>query len=173
RSSTRTESASSRRSSWPRRPRWRRRPRPPPDMTISPALIRGLLPEDPFVETYLVRPGGATVFALGPDERMTVVDTHGRQPAEGSVLGADGRADAAALEARADAPATVIRAALADRNGSLLAHELGTRGLDPAEANAISLFGEQSPAGSSQSFRAERAVTVVVAAPAGRIVDGA
>ena len=32
----------------------------------TPALIRGLLPEDPFVETYLVRPGGATVFALAP-----------------------------------------------------------------------------------------------------------
>ena len=67
----------------------------------------------------------------------------------------------------------MIRAALADRNGSLLAHELGARGLDPADALAIRLFGEWSPAGSAQTFRAERAVTVVVAAPAGRIVDGA
>ena len=67
----------------------------------------------------------------------------------------------------------MIRAALADRNGSLLAHELGSRGLDPAEALAVRLFGEWSPAGSAQTFRAERAVTVVVAAPAGRIVDGA
>ncbi len=50
------------------------------------------------------------------------------------MLGADGRDDAAALDAKADAPATVIRAALADRNGSLLAHELGSRGLDPADA---------------------------------------
>ena len=136
-------------------------------------LVRGLLPEDPFVETYVVRPGGATVFALGPDERMTVVDTRGDQVAEVSVLGADGRDDAAAVGARADAPATVIRAALADRTGSLLAHELGSRGLDPAGATAIRLFGEWSPAGSAQTFRAERAVTVVVGAPAGRIVDGA
>ena len=67
----------------------------------------------------------------------------------------------------------MIRAALADRNGSLLAHELGSRGLDPAEARAVRLFGDWSPAGSAQTFRAERAVTVVVAAPAGRIVDGA
>ena len=139
----------------------------------TPGLVRGLLPEDPFVETYFVRPGGATVFALGPDERMTVVDTRGDQAAEVSVLGADGRDDAAALDAKADAPATVIRAALADRNGSLLAHELGSRGLDPADATAIRLFGEWSPAGSAQTFRAEHAVTVVVAAPAGRIVDGA
>ena len=139
----------------------------------TPGLVRGLLPEDPFVETYLVRPGGATVFALGPDERMTVVDTRGSQAAEVSVLGTDGRDDAAALDASADAPATVIRAALGDRNGSLLAHELGSRGLDPDEALAIPLFGEWSPAGSAQTFRAERAVTVVVAAPGGRIVDGA
>ena len=139
----------------------------------TPGLVRGLLPEDPFLETYIVRPGGATVFALGPDERMTVVDTRGDQAAEVSVLGPGGRDDAAALDAKADAPATVMRAALADRNGSLLAHELGSRGLDPADATAIRLFGEWSPAGSAQTFRAERAVTVVVAAPAGRIVDGA
>ena len=138
-------------------------------MSVSgtPGLVRGLLPEDPFVETYVVRPGGATVFALGLDERMTVVDTRGSQEAEVSVLGADGRDDAAALDAKADAPATVVRAALANRNASLLAHELGTRGLDPGDALAIRLFGEWSPAGSAQTFRAERAVTVVVAAPAG------
>ena len=141
--------------------------------TGTPGLVRGLLPEDPFIETYLVRPGGATVFGLGPDERVTVVDTRGSQVAEVSVLGGDGRDDAAALGANADAPATVIRDAMSDRNGSLLAHELGSRGLDPADARAILLFGEWSPAGSAQTFRAERAVTIVVAAPAGRIVDGA
>ena len=103
-------------------------------LVATPGLVRGLLPEDPFVETYLVRPGGATVFGLGPDERMTVVDTRGSQAAEITVLGTDGRDDAAALGATADAPATVVRAALAERNGSLLAHELGARGLDPADA---------------------------------------
>jgi aminomethyltransferase len=136
-------------------------------------LVRGLLPEDPFVETYLVRPGGATVLGLDPDERITVVDKRGSQAAEVTVLGPDGRDDSAALDATADAPATVIRAALADRNGSLLVHELGTRGLDVADARAIRLFGEWSPAGTAQTFRARRAVTVVVAAPAGRIIDGA
>jgi hypothetical protein len=29
-------------------------------------LPGGLLPEDPFVETYLVKPGGATVFDVAP-----------------------------------------------------------------------------------------------------------
>ncbi len=144
-------------------------------MTLSgtPALIRGLLPEDPFLETYLVRPGGATVFALAPDERVTIVDKDGGQVAEVTVLDASGRDDAAALGASADAPATVVREALGNRNGSLLVGELAARGLDPAEASAVRLFGEWSPPGSSQAFRADRPVTVVVAAPGGRIVDGA
>ena len=139
----------------------------------TPALIRGLLPEDPFLETYLVRPGGATVFSLGPDERLTVIDRDGGQVAEVTALDADGRDAAAALGTRADAPATVIREALQDRDGGLLWRELAARGLDPTEASAITLFGEWSPPGSAQTFRADRPVTVVVAAPAGRILDGA
>ena len=132
-----------------------------------------LLPEDPFLETYLVRPGGATVFALEADERLTVIDRDGGQVAEVTALDTDGRDDAGALGARADAPATVIREALRSRDGSLLWQELFSRGLDPGEATAMLLFGEWSPPGSAQTFRADRPVTIVVAAPAGRIVDGA
>jgi aminomethyltransferase len=139
----------------------------------TPSLVRGLLPEDPFLETYLVRPGGATVFALGAEERMTVVDAAGGQVAEITVLDAAGRDDAGAVGAKAEAPATVLREAFRDRGRSLLVRELASRGLDPTEAVAIHLFGEWSAPGSSQAFRAERPVTVVVAAPAGRIVDGA
>jgi aminomethyltransferase len=139
----------------------------------TPALVRGLKPEDPFLETYLVRPGGAVVLALGPDERIAVIDKDGGQVAELTVLDAAGRDDAAALGATADAPATVIRDALAARDGSLLVDELGARGLDPGDANAIRLFGEWSPPGASQAFRADRSVTVVAAAPGGRILDGA
>jgi glycine cleavage system T protein (aminomethyltransferase) len=136
-------------------------------------LVRGLKPEDPFLETYLVRPGGATVLALAPDERMTVVDKDGGQVAEITVFSPSGREDHAALGASADGPATVVREALRDRDGSLLARELASRGLDPAEATAARIFGEWSPPGTTQAFRAERAVTVVVAAPGGRILDGA
>ena len=67
------------------------------------------MPEDPFLETYLVRPGGATVFGLMPDERVTVIDREGGQVAELTVLAADGRDDANALGAVADGPATVVR----------------------------------------------------------------
>src|SRR3990172_4736592 len=131
------------------RPRSRRRrsPRNSPDVAAetrrSTLILPGLLPPDPFLETYLVRPGGATVFVLGPD----------------------GRDDAAALGAKADAPATVLRAAVGSRTGNGFVGELADRGLNPAEATAVQLFGEWSPPGASQSFLAARPVTVVVAAP--------
>jgi aminomethyltransferase len=130
-----------------------------------------LLPKDPFLETYLVRPGGATVLALDGDERLTVVDAYGGQVAELTVLSPDGSDDAAALGVHADSPASVLRALVRDGNGFL--RKLAAPRLDPEEARALLLFENASPPGSSHSFRAERRVTVVVAAPAGRIVDGA
>jgi aminomethyltransferase len=132
---------------------------------------RSLLPEDPFLETYLVRPGGATVASLSADERLTVVDKHGGQVAELTVLSPEGAEDAGAIGQRADAPATVLRDLVRDGNGFL--RSLGLPRLDPEEARAVRLFEDASPPGASHSFRAEREIKVVVAAPAGRIVDGA
>ncbi len=142
---------------------------------VESGLVRsgGLLPEDPYVETYIVRAGGATVFDVGPDERVTVTDPEGGQAAELAVLGPDGRDAAAALGVRADAEASVVRAALRSPGAYGFLTELAARGLDPHDAVALRLFGETSPPGASQSFACDRAVTLVVAAPAGRIVDGA
>jgi aminomethyltransferase len=97
---------------------------------------------------------------------LTVIDRDGGQVAEVTVLTPDGREDAAAIGANADAPATVVRALAAGGNGL-------PRGVDPGDVRAVRLFGEWSPPGTAQSFLAERPVVVVVAAPAGRIVDGA
>src|SRR3954447_15033885 len=81
-----------------------------------PSLITpGLKPVDPSFESWWVRPGGATVVHVRPGDSMTVRDPDGGQPAELTVLDAEGGEDAAALGARADAPATVLVAAL--RNG--------------------------------------------------------
>ncbi|MBA3332322.1 MAG: DUF1989 domain-containing protein [Actinobacteria bacterium] len=135
------------------------------------ALTRaGLLTDDLSLERYVVRPTGATALALGPEDRMTVIDPDGGQAAELTILSPAGKEDAAALGARADSPATVVRKLASE---SRFTHELAARGVNPGEAKAVRLFGEWSPPGASQSFRAERAATVVVAAPAGRIVDGA
>src|SRR4051812_50103149 len=83
-----------------------------------PTLITpGLTPVDPSFESWWVRPGGATVVAVRPGDRVTVRDPGGGQPAELTGLDAEGGEDAAALGARADAPAAVLVAALRDGGG--------------------------------------------------------
>jgi glycine cleavage system T protein (aminomethyltransferase) len=138
-------------------------------------LLPGLRPPDPYFERYRVRPGGATVLALQPDDRITVIDTDGSQTAELTAISPDGHDDAGAIGAQADAPASVLRslATSAARGAQEVIRDLAARGLDPSGARAALLFGEWSPPGSSQSFVAERPVVLVVAAPGGRVVDGA
>jgi glycine cleavage system T protein (aminomethyltransferase) len=139
--------------------------------TSRPSFVRGLLPEDPFLETYLVRPGGLTAVVLHADDRLTIVDAQGGQVAELTIFSSSGRADLEALGLRADAPASVLRE-LARTDGELL-HTLDLPELDPEELRAARLFEEWSPPGASESFVASREVTAVIAAPAGRILDGA
>src|SRR3954452_12319271 len=111
-----------------------------------PALITpGLGPFDPGVQTWWVRPGGATVVELRPGDRLTVRDPHGGQPAELTVLDREGGEDAAALGARADAPATVLRAALGSDGAVTFISELHRRGLEPDTARAVALFGRDTP----------------------------
>src|SRR3954453_10327194 len=97
-------------------------------------LAGGLNPADPAWELYWVRAGGATVVTLGGDDRITVRDPDGAQPAELTVLAPDGREDPAALEVHHDAPATTPAAFL---------HETGA----PADARCLRLFGPDSPPG--------------------------
>ncbi len=83
------------------------------DTRTSNMLIGGLRPIDPFLETYWVRPGGATVVILAPDDRVTVIDVDGGQAAEVTVLDPDGAEVPEAIGMIADAPATVLRALVA------------------------------------------------------------
>src|SRR5690348_10280261 len=131
-------------------------------------LVAGLKPVDPTFESWWVRPGSATVLELHGDDRITVIDPEGGQPAEVTVLAPDGREDPGALGIAADAPASVLRNGGDDR---FLA-ALHARGLKPYDARALRLFGHDGAPGASQAFRAEREAVVVVAAPAGRLVAG-
>jgi glycine cleavage system T protein (aminomethyltransferase) len=122
--------------------------------TARPALITpGLRPVDPAFESWWVRPGGATQVRLRGGDRLTVVDPDGGQPAELLVLSDDPEL----LGVRPDAPASV----------------LAERGMAPEDARAILLFGPDGPAGARESFTARGDGTVLVAAPGGRVVDGA
>jgi aminomethyltransferase len=136
--------------------------------TGSRPLVAGLTPVDPSFESWWVRPGSATVVELRGDDRVTVIDPDGGQPAEVTVLSPDGRDDPGALGVTADAPASVLRAGGDD--GFLAA--LHARGLRPYDAKALRLFGPDGPPGASQAFLAQREALVIVAAPGGRLVDG-
>ena len=141
----------------------------------SSGLIGGLRPADPFLETYRVRPGGATVLTVGPDDRITVVDVDGGQPAEVTALAPDGAPVPEALGLTADAPATVLRALVASaaEGAGEIIGDLAARGLDPTEAMAARLFDAWGTPGTSSAFVADRDAIVVVGAPAGRLIDGA
>jgi len=45
-------------------------------------LVGGLLAPDPALETYRVKPDGATQIALAGDDRLRIIDRHGGQTAE-------------------------------------------------------------------------------------------
>jgi aminomethyltransferase len=141
----------------------------------SKLLVGGLRPADPTFEQYWVRPGGATVLALAPEDRFTIVDVDGGQAAEITALAPDGSDASASIGIRADAPATVLRSLVASEAGGSreVVQDLAGRGLDPTNAPAAQLFDRWSRPGSEQSFRTDREIVLIVAAPAGRLVDGA
>jgi aminomethyltransferase len=100
-------------------------------MTVQ--LVSGLKPVDRSFESWWVRPGASTTVELRGDDRVTVIDPDGGQPAELTI------ADPGAL-GEAKSP--------------------------------IRLFGPDSRPGESQSFAVERDVSLTVAAPGGRVIDG-
>jgi aminomethyltransferase len=135
-------------------------------------ILPGLLPRDPRLERYRVRPGAVTAVELAAGDEIAVIDVEGRQRGELTVL-ADGREDGAALGVVADGPATVLRAlARAGEASGTEAAVLAGRGLDPAGARAVSLFGEWSPRGERVEFVAQQALTCIVAATGGVMLIG-
>jgi aminomethyltransferase len=139
-------------------------------MTLSPTaprlLLPGLVPTEPGLETYWVRPGGVTALRVSDGDELTVVDRAGRQIAEVTVVA---ESDGAALGITPDAPATVLRelaAAGQDNGGGEILALLVAAGVNPAETTAARLFGEWSPAGLRETFTAREPATVLVGTPA-------
>jgi aminomethyltransferase len=151
-------------------------------------LLPGLIPADPRLERYRVHPGAVTAVELEAGDEITIIDAEGRQRGELTVL-AGGGEDYPALGAVPDTVATVVRSLASQPRfitasagpgrpqaglvtGPEVVAALADRGLDPAAARAVSLFGEWSPAGALARFTAQRPATVVVAAPGGLMVVG-
>lgn len=95
---------------------------------------------------------------------VDVIDLFGRQPAELTVLAAHGRA---VPDARPDTAATVLRGLHpnGDSADPILA-ALSAHRMDPREAVATRLFGQDSAAGSRVRFPVEDDAVVLIAAPA-------
>jgi len=136
-----------------------------------PRLLGGLLVPDPGLETYPVRPGGATVLALRAEDRVRVVDRHGGQVAELTAMTPEGAHDGSALGLGADAPASVVRGLLGTGADGFLG-QLHALGVNPDDVRCVRLFGPEAPAGEAVALVAQRDTMLLVAAPGGRIVDG-
>ena len=132
----------------------------------------GLLPIDRSLESHWVRPGAATAVRLRPDDLLTVLNRDGGQIAELTVLDAEGGEDAAAIGARADGDATVLRGLSGNGGAEGFLGQLHTSGLIPDEAKALRLFAADTPRGATETFTVEREATAIVAAPGGRVVEG-
>jgi aminomethyltransferase len=132
-------------------------------------LLPGLVPKEPGLETYWVRPGGVTAIEVHAGDELTVVDQAGRQTAELTVLSPRGP-NGAALDVKPDAPASMLRsmpAADPDPGRDAIMRLLAVHDVDVEQLTAVRLFSEWSPAGARETFTASASARVVVAAPAG------
>jgi aminomethyltransferase len=68
-------------------------------VTVQAELLSGLKPVDRSFESWWVRPGAVTVLDLRGDDRVTIIDPDGGQPAELTARAPDGRDDPGALGA--------------------------------------------------------------------------
>jgi aminomethyltransferase len=119
-------------------------------------------------ERHRVRPAGVVAVRVRPGDRLDIVDRHGRQRAEVTVLAAN---PGAVVDLRPDAPATVLRglAAGADEAGYAAARILdllASHGMDPETAMAACLFDRTTRPGSRGSFAVDETAIMLVAAPA-------
>ncbi|WP_255605065.1 DUF1989 domain-containing protein [Mycolicibacterium xanthum] len=120
------------------------------------------------IERFRVGPGSVTALRVFGGDRIDVIDAHGRQPVELTVLAADPRALA---EVRPDADTTVLCGLLpgADENGyaaGRILSLLSRHRIEQHNARATRLFDEHSAAGSRAGFAVDGDAVVLVAAPA-------
>lgn len=148
--------------------------RPGPPVPTRPRLV-GALATGPAEERHTVTGAGAVLVAMGPGDRITVINAEGGQRAELVASTVDGRSDAGLLGAAADAEPLGLRALLSGPDDSLrrLSRALAVRGIGLEGRCALTLFGASSPAGDRAEFTATGAGWLVVAAPGQAMDPGA
>ncbi len=143
-----------------------------PSTVITPSSPEVIFPGKPAlapgVERYTVSGGGSSVFALGSGDRIDLVAIEGGQPLELLAFGKDGKPDLGALGLKGKVAPSGLQAILAsDRDDAArVRFGLFRRGIDIGRAKAATLFDTATPPGEIVSLTAERAVVVIIAAPA-------
>lgn len=135
-----------------------------------PRLLQpGLPSREPGLERYRVRGGGSLVVSLAPGDRLDIRDIEGRQPCELVAFGADGRADAGVLGARAGGEAAGLHTILSagGEGAQAIKAALSRRNLSLDGARAMALFGGDSPAGAQDTFVVDRETVCIIGAPGG------
>ena len=136
--------------------------------TTQPRLLEpGLWRANPALERYTVPGGGSILVSLQPGDTLTVEDTQGAQCAEIIVFNGSGLTEPGALSDRPARNAQGFLSILSRQGESSqrLAAALAARELDPANARAVALFGDDSPAGEQAEFTVGSALTCVICAP--------
>lgn len=137
-------------------------PGPPrPSRILTPASVTA----HSGVERYEVPGAGALLISVHAGDRVTVSNLEGGQRAELVAADDRGRIDAGVIGAVANSDAGGLKALLAGPGLGGLRLGMQRRGIDLAQAGALALFEESTPAGTAQEFTANRAGVLIVAAP--------
>ncbi len=136
-----------------------------PPRLLQPGLR--LLP--PGTERYRVRGGGAMVVAMGAGDSLEIIDPEGRQAGELTVFGPAGVNDSGLLGARSTGPSSAITDILSSdtEDAVSVAAALKRRGIGTQPAEAVHVFGPDTPAGERVAFTAEGDSVCILAAPGG------
>ena len=123
-------------------------------------------------ERHEVPGEGAVLVALSAGDRVTVLNAEGGQICELLAADSAGRVDAGLLGVAANSDARGLKALLASVGMDRLRRGMARRGIDLARAGAVTLFGGDTPAGTSESFTAQRDGVLIVAAPGAAMDPG-
>jgi glycine cleavage system T protein (aminomethyltransferase) len=145
----------------------------PVGLAPRPSVVHrpGLLALPKGTERYKVAGGGSLILDITSGDRLTITDLEGGQICEIIAIGGDGRSDPSLLGAKEAREPLGLKATLAsdEASGVRVRKALARRGIDLESARAVKLFGSASPAGTKQSFKAERDGLVIIGAPGGKM----
>ncbi len=127
------------------------------------------------VERYTVRGAGAILVEVEAGDTITVGNVEGGQAGELVALDNEGRSDPAILGVPGNSNAAGLKALLAGTDESLrgFRKKIERRGIDLSKASAVRIFDAETPAGTEETFVAQRNGSLIVAAPGGPMLADA